>query len=235
MNATLGIEPLCFLFGANGSGKTTLLKTLAGIIPPLRGEVFYSGQLLTSRLRIHERPSYLPTHSEFSEFLTAGEVLEIAEFSKSRWADSTLLDRLDLKKFFNRPAAQLSSGEQKRLMVAAALAHPAPMVLLDEPLDALDWNFQFRLKEVIDQQILKGRKFIICNHDFNWALRFKMSHCWVIDQMSRQMSGETQTVLTSEKFQSIFHFRSQLTDNPIDGTKILALSPVSKNEVIKTI
>jgi len=226
INATLLPGPICFLFGANGSGKTSLLKTLAGILPPKEGEVLFSNQKITANLPLAERPAYLPSQTEFSEFLTAEEVLDIAQFQKNRWTDSTHLEKLALTPLLQRPASQLSSGEQKRLMIAATLSHPSPTVLLDEPLNALDWNFQFQLKEILELQIINGRNFVICNHDFNWALRFKMSQCWVLDQMSRLLSGETSTVLTSEKFQSTFHFRSQITDNPLDGTKLLALSPV---------
>jgi iron complex transport system ATP-binding protein len=224
----LSPTPICFIFGGNGSGKTTLLKTLAGILPPVSGEVLFEDKALTSTSTLSERPAYLPTHTELGEHLTGDEILDISGFHKSDWCKDSILEALQLTHMLKRPAVKLSSGELKRLMIASVLAHPSRVVLLDEPLNSLDWNFEFQLGSVIQDQIERGRRFVVCNHDFNWALRFKMSHCWVLQGFCRILSGPTDSILIHEKFQSSFHFRTQLTDNPIDGTKLLALAPEKK-------
>ncbi|MGE3974055.1 MAG: ATP-binding cassette domain-containing protein [Bdellovibrionales bacterium] len=220
----LNPAPLCFFFGMNGSGKTTLLKTLAGLLPPQSGNILFDGHVLSRHTEANHRPAYLPTSIDFDEYLTGEDVLDISDFQKSVWYKKSWLEKMALQNLLAKPLNQLSSGEQKRLMIVATLAHPSAVVLMDEPLSSLDWNFEFQLKGLIDEQIELGRKFIICNHDFNWALRFKTSQTWVIHQLSRLMAGETKDILASEKLQSAFHFRSQLADNPLDGTKILAIA-----------
>ncbi len=205
-------SPLLFMIGPNGTGKTTLMKTLVGVLPTKGG-------------RVNTKPcAYLPAQHTIQPGVTGQDIFELYDGNKSKWHSDDVLHVLGTKKLMNRRIENLSSGELQRVLLTSVLSNPASLVLLDEPLTYLDWNYSLRVADLIQNQIQKGRHFVISNHNLSWCLRFKTSQTWVLYQNGVVLDGSTETILKHPKLMEIFKVKTEITDNPIDQTKILAIS-----------
>lgn len=128
------------LLGPNGAGKTTTLRLIAGLLIPDSGTIHLEGT--SGDIRAHI--GYLPQHPQFHGWMTGREFLlyaaRLAGLSKQeagQQADKTL-DRLGMKEFQNKRIARYSGGMKQRLGIAQAVIHTPGVLLLDEPVSALD-------------------------------------------------------------------------------------------------
>lgn len=204
--------PLLFVIGPNGTGKTTLMKTLAGVLPPRSG--------LCPIIQC----SYLPAQHAIQPGVTGHDIFELYDGDKSKWSNKKIQGALGSEILMDKKIEHLSSGELQRVLLTSVLSHPADVVLLDEPLTYLDWNYSLRLADLINNHFMSGRKFIISNHNLGWCLRFKTSQTWVLYQNGVILDGATETLLKHPKLMEIFKVKTEITDNPIDQTKLLAIS-----------
>ena len=141
---TVDSGELLVLAGANGSGKSTLLGLLAGLWPPDAGELLVDGQGgRAARNFLRRATALLPQNIDHCllgetgrEDLALGLDLKEAGAAEELAA---LIRRWDLGSFWERPVAELSVGQKKKLALVAALARRPAAVLLDEPLAGLDW------------------------------------------------------------------------------------------------
>ncbi|MCP5030010.1 MAG: ABC transporter ATP-binding protein [Actinomycetia bacterium] len=143
---TLGVEhrEIVTVLGPSGSGKSTLLRVVAGLQAPERGRVGLDGVDLTDR-PTHQRGVGLmfQDYALFPHRDVAGNVgfgLRMAGWDKSRLTARVgeVLELVGLPGFASRPIDDLSGGEQQRIALARALAPSPQVLLLDEPLGALD-------------------------------------------------------------------------------------------------
>jgi ABC-type Fe3+/spermidine/putrescine transport system ATPase subunit len=151
-------EYLCVL-GPTGSGKTTLLRLIAGLLQPDEGEI------LIDRKRVNELPAeerdvaYMPQQYALFPHMTVLENVAFGPLSRGRdpaEASRTALDMLKLVRLHERADAlpsELSGGMQQRVALARGLASGAKLMLLDEPLGALDARLRvelrYRLKSMV--------------------------------------------------------------------------------------
>ncbi len=156
-NFDLQIAPGEFvtLLGPSGSGKTTCLKMLAGFESVTRGKIQLDGQPI-DRLGAHKRNiGVVFQHYALFPHMTIAEnlsfPLEVRQIPKSArdQAVKHALDMVQLQGFANRRPAQLSGGQQQRVAIARALVFEPQLVLMDEPLGALDR----RLREEMQYEI----------------------------------------------------------------------------------
>ena len=148
----LRVEPgeVAVLLGPNGAGKTTVLRALAGLLPLAGGRVVLDGQLLDDTARRIRVPVELrQVGVVFQEYLLFPHlsVLENVAFglrsrgmrrAPARRAAGAWLERLGLRSLEDTRPGALSGGQQQRVALARALATGPRMLLLDEPLSALD-------------------------------------------------------------------------------------------------
>ncbi|MBB1595627.1 ABC transporter ATP-binding protein [Achromobacter sp. UMC46] len=170
------------LLGPNGSGKSTLLKALAGLVRTRTGNVLLDGQDLT-RLGVGERARhmvYLPQSLPAAVHLRVFEsVLVAANASRGTLAAGTdlagidrLLDRLGIAHLALHYLDSLSGGQKQLVGLAQALIRHPRVLLLDEPLSALDLNYQFHVMRLLKQETREhGLISIIVLHDLNVALQ----------------------------------------------------------------
>lgn len=136
----------CYGFlGQNGAGKTTVLRMLVGLLRPDQGAIFVAGHsLLTEREQVQRLCGYLPQRPEFYPWLSGEEFLRLsAELMgvparQAKNAADKYLATVDLTDFARRRVGKYSGGMQQRLGLAAALIGDPPVLLLDEPVSALD-------------------------------------------------------------------------------------------------
>jgi iron complex transport system ATP-binding protein len=173
------------LVGPNGSGKSTLLRILARQQTPTRGRISLAGRPLPAwgEREFAQRVAYLPQHLPLATGLTVGELVglgrypwhgalgritrtdrEKVEEALTLTATDTLADRL---------VDTLSGGERQRVWLAMLIAQDARLLLLDEPISALDVAHQIEVLGLIRRLSLdSGIAAIVVIHEINMAARF---------------------------------------------------------------
>jgi ABC-2 type transport system ATP-binding protein len=158
------------LLGRNGAGKSTLMECLLGLREIDGGSVQLFGEPLdalsdATRARI----GYVPQKSDLFEWMTPLQMLAYFKALYPRWNDARvagLLDRwgIDIA-LRNKPIRRLSGGEQQRLSIIRALAHEPELLVLDEPVSALDpAGRRDFLAELIDGVIERGTTVVFSTH-----------------------------------------------------------------------
>jgi len=183
------------LLGPSGCGKTTLLRILAGLLPPDAGRVVLGGADVT-RVAPHRRNVGV-VFQNYALFphLTVAENVAFGLRARGRPADgiparvSELLSMVQLGHLAGRSSAQLSGGQQQRVAIARALATGPDLLLLDEPLSALDRKLretmQVELRRLLRQLHVTA---IFVTHDQEEALalsdRIAVMHAGRIEQLA---------------------------------------------------
>jgi osmoprotectant transport system ATP-binding protein len=170
------------LLGPSGSGKSTLLRMLIGLIPPSTGEILFDGKTVRARDwgSIRERMGYVIQDGGLFPHLTArSNVLLMAH--QLRWSAGRQRERLaelaELTHFpkdaLGRYPVQLSGGQKQRVGIMRALLLDPDVVLLDEPLGALDPVIRFDLQTELRQIFQSLRKTVVLvTHDVGEAKFF---------------------------------------------------------------
>ncbi|WP_019153662.1 ABC transporter ATP-binding protein [Robertmurraya massiliosenegalensis] len=141
------------LLGPNGAGKTTTLQMLAGLLSPTSGNIQFSGTQKDFRHRI----GFLPQHPTFFSWMTAKEFLQFAgklsHLSKAKLEEkiTETLEFVSLTDVRNKRIGGFSGGMKQRLGLAQALLHEPDLLILDEPVSALDPNGRRDVLEILLQ------------------------------------------------------------------------------------
>ncbi len=165
------------ILGGSGCGKSTLLRLLAGFETPTVGEVVIDGVDMAGRPPF-ERPTNMmfQSYAVFPHYTVADNVaygLRKEGLGKAEIKDrvAELLELVQLQDFARRKPRQLSGGQQQRVALARALAKRPKVLLLDEPLAALDRNLRERTQfELMNIQDKLGITFIVVTHDQEEAM-----------------------------------------------------------------
>src|SRR5690242_4196420 len=169
-------EIFCLL-GGSGSGKTTLLRMLAGFETPSSGRIYIDGEDM-SAVPPYERPvnmmfqSYaLFPHMSVEKNVAFGLEQERLERAEIRRRVTEILDIVQMGSYAARKPHQLSGGQRQRVALARALAKRPKLLLLDEPLAALDRKLRERTQfELLNIQERLGVTFIVVTHDQEEAM-----------------------------------------------------------------
>jgi len=150
--------------GENGSGKTSLIKSIAGLIP-FTGSIAIDGyELHTNRMAYTKRVNYAEAEPQYPPFLTGRELVDFYKTTNGGELPVALMSSLGVEKFLHNKTAVYSSGMMKKLsLVLAFTGHPA-LILLDEPLIALDVEAVETLQQTIAAYYTQGVSFIITSH-----------------------------------------------------------------------
>ncbi len=166
VNLSLASGDICHLIGANGTGKTTLLMQLAGLLPLLKGEVSYCGQV-----GLPIAPLYVSHQLGINPNLTVAQnltfLLNLYGIAPTTEALAHALDWVDLSGFEAVSSYQLSAGQTRRVTLARlALMTPmqAGLWLLDEPFTALDMSMVAKLQQRIEQFAALGGSVLMTSH-----------------------------------------------------------------------
>ena len=165
------------LLGPSGSGKTTTLMMLAGFEAPSAGEIFFGGKLLNTTPTYKRNFGMVFQNYALFPHMTVAEnlafPLKMHKFDSAEVEPRVLraLDMVKLQHLANRKPAQLSGGQQQRVALARALIFEPRMVLMDEPLGALDKqlreHMQLEIKALHDSL---GITMLYVTHDQSEAL-----------------------------------------------------------------
>lgn len=154
INLDLNEGEFVAIVGYSGSGKTTLMKLLAGLIAPDQGEVLYKGRRITGpgheRGMVFQNYSLLPWLSVFKN-IDLGVTQVFPQWNKAQREEHVLryIHMVNLSHATHKLPAELSGGMRQRVAVARALAMEPEVLLMDEPLSALDALTRAKLQEEI--------------------------------------------------------------------------------------
>ena len=178
-DVSLSIPKGCFvtLLGPSGSGKTTLLKILAGFEDVSGGQVLLNGRDITS-LKPEKRNFGMVFQGyalfpHMSVFDNVAYPLKVRRVDRGQIATrvNAMLDLVQLEKFARRKPHELSGGQQQRVALARALVFEPDLLLLDEPMSALDKKLRINLQEQLrDIHHRLGTTFINVTHDQEEAM-----------------------------------------------------------------
>ena len=163
------------LLGRNGAGKTTTIRILMQVFPPDAGEV-----------RIDGRPAdfkqigigYLPEErglypkKKIMDQLVYFAMLKGMQKTDAAQAVDRWLDRLGMTEYRNKRLDTLSKGNQQKIQLVTALAHDPQIVILDEPFSGLDPVNAMLLKEIVKEEIARGKIVLFSSHQMHYIEEF---------------------------------------------------------------
>jgi putrescine transport system ATP-binding protein len=234
-NVTLKVfkgEIFCLL-GGSGCGKTTLLRMLAGFEQPSSGAVYIDGQDMAG-IPPYERPVNMmfQSYALFPHMSVAGNVAFGLEQEKIKREEinrrvAEILDIVKLGEYAKRKPHQLSGGQRQRVALARALVKRPKLLLLDEPLGALDRKLREHTQfELLSIQEKLGVTFVVVTHDQEEAMtlssRVGVMNRGEIVQVGtpRQIYEFPASRFVADFIGSVNLFEGQLTEDEQDHVRV---------------
>ena len=220
----IGGGQLVALTGPNGSGKSTLLKLAARVLPPHAGEVRFEDKPLRqwNGKEYARRVGYLPQDPDPAfpmralDVVVSGRAPYLGRFAWESESDfeeaRKALALCDAEPLAGRYLDEMSGGERKRVFLARVLAGTPKLILLDEPLAALDLShvqqFSNLLRDVVDRT---GCTVVFAAHDLNWAAA-RSDRMLVMQQGRLAMDAAPREVMQPAIMRELFGFDAKLVD-----------------------
>ncbi len=200
LNLDIKDKEFITLLGPSGCGKTTTLRLIAGFLEPDEGEIYFENKIINGVPAykrqvntIFQRYALFP-HLNVYENIAFG--LRIKKFSEAEIKDKVeeMLSLVNLKGLEQRSIDTLSGGQQQRVAIARAIANHPKVLLLDEPLAALDLKLRKEMqKELKKIQQKLGITFVFVTHDQEEALTMS-DRVVVMDNGKIQQMGTPQDI-----------------------------------------
>lgn len=212
------------LLGPSGCGKTTTLRIIAGFLSPDRGNIFFKHKKI-NKVPAHKREvntifqKYaLFPHLNVYENVAFGLRIQKKPEEEINKKVNEMLKMVNLDKYINRDINSLSGGQQQRVAIARALANNPKVLLLDEPLGALDLKLRKDMQtELINIHKRTGITFVLVTHDQEEALSMS-DRVVVMDKGRIQQIGTPQDIYNEPKNAFVADFIGE--SNIVEGTMI---------------
>jgi ABC-2 type transport system ATP-binding protein len=181
------------LVGPNGAGKTTTLRTLAGIIPPTRGQVRIGGHdLLEDPINAKRALAFFPDEPRLFDYLTVRQhlafVARLYGVADHENLAQPLLEELEIADRIDKLPGELSRGMKQKLAIACGLLHAPSVMIFDEPLTGLDPLGIRRMKDSILKRARAGAAIVLSSHLLH-LLEEVCSHVLILKKGERIAGG----------------------------------------------
>jgi molybdate transport system ATP-binding protein len=241
VHTTIPAGELVALFGESGAGKTTLLRILAGLITPDKGLIkFGSTVWFDSEKQINISPQNRNISLMFQDYalfpnMTVEQNIQFAQPEKDRLKVHELLTLFGLTEFRKRKPTGLSGGQKQRVALARALARKPQLLLLDEPLSALDAEMRVTLQDEIEQaHQLLGVTTIMVSHDLNEVFRLA-TQVLCIENGAITRSGKPEDVFSDSSISGKVQITGQIARIEKQDTINIVTVISGNNQIIKVI
>lgn len=227
------------LYGASGSGKTTLLKMISGIIKPDSGKIVIDAKIwFDSYKNINLSPQERSVGFVFQDYALFPNmnVIRNIQFGMKNKKDKSkvqnLLELMKLKELSKNYPQRLSGGQKQRVALARAMAREPQILLLDEPLSALDYEIRKSLQEeLLDLNRKTGLTIVIISHDLSEI--FKIADFVILMEKGRTVrSGSPQEVFSTSFLDNHFRLSAEILSIEKKGL-VYFLILLTGNQVIK--
>jgi len=172
VNTEIETQELLCLFGHSGAGKTTLLRILAGLTKPDKGRIVFDDTVwFDSDKKINLPPQKRNVGFMFQDYalfpnMSVEKNISFAQKEKDMDEVEKLISLFDLQSLKKQKPDKLSGGQKQRVALARALAAKPTLLMLDEPLSALDWDMRTELQdEIIKAHLLLNTVTLLVSHD----------------------------------------------------------------------
>ena len=234
------------LLGRNGAGKTTSIRILMNVFPANSGEVLIDGKPIDyNKIGI----GYLPEERGlYPKKLIIDQLVYFAELKGMSAKDAVKavdywLGRLGMSEYRNKRLDTLSKGNQQKIQLITALAHDPDIVILDEPFSGLDPVNAMLLKDVVKEQIAKGKIVLFSSHQMSYIEEFCDSIA-IINAGKVAISGDLheikrtyprdKIVVSTQASEKIMADLGDICTEREDGTLLIQLaSPDEKQSMMK--
>ena len=208
---------LVTFYGNSGAGKTSILRMIAGLMQPEKGLITVNEKCwLDSEKAIFLKPQQRKTGFVFQDYalfpnMTVKENLEYAlEKAQSKTIVDELIEIIELKDLQQRKPGELSGGQQQRVALARALVRKPEILMLDEPLSALD----IKMRSVLQDYILKVHKefsltTILVSHDIGEVIKMS-DKIFVIEEGKIIKQGLPIEVFSNKQVSGKFQFAGEI-------------------------
>ena len=225
--------------GQSGAGKTSLLRMIAGLMNPDSGKIQFNDQTWFGpkiNLKPQERNCGLvfQQYSLFPNMTVEGNLKYALRGGQSEFDVEELLDIMEIKGLRNQKPAILSGGQQQRVALARTLVQKPGLLLLDEPLSALDRPMRIRLQEYLKEVHKKYElTTIMVTHDPSEALKLA-DRIIEIEEGKVVREGKPTEVFGNKSLSGKFQFTGTVID--IQEEELLAIASVLVgNQLIKVV
>ena len=232
---------LVALFGMSGAGKTTLLRILAGLQNPDRGIVKFGNTVwFDSAKRINIPPQNRNISLMFQDYalfpnMTVEQNIHYAQSVKDSTSTNELLNAFGLTEFRKRKPTSLSGGQKQRVALARALARKPQLLLLDEPLSALDADMRMNLQnEIQHAHSMLGGTTIMVSHDLGEVFRLA-THVLCIENGKINRSGIPDEVFSDNSISGKVQITGQIARIDKQDTVNIVTVISGYNQITKVI
>lgn len=215
------------VLGNNGAGKSTLLQCIDHILRPQAGAVRLNGEdlLRMSNLEAARRMSFVAQKNGISNMSVYDTVLlgrkpymRLGAGARDYAIVDAVLVQMGLTGMADNSVAEMSGGEQQKVMLARALAQEPQLLLLDEPTSNLDLRNQYEVMRMVSRVCHEqGITAIVVLHDLNLALRYCSRFLLLKDRRIYGMGGAE--ILTEQNIAAVYGIAVRVRD--VDGQRIV--------------
>ena len=214
---SLDIAPnsICFIMGNNGSGKSTLLKNIMGFLLPQQGVIQLIGENVANidKQTMSRLVSYVPQaihlNTDFSviDYISLGRTPHMGLLSKMTYEDYQIIEEvsvlLGINEIYEIPFNKLSGGQKQMVAIARSLVQDTPVIIMDEPMSALDIGKQVDLLNVLNELSKEGKTIIITTHNPNHALAVDSDACF-LQEGEIAAFGKSSEIIRNELLNKIY-------------------------------
>lgn len=232
---------LVALFGSSGAGKTTLLRILAGLVTPDNGIIKFGETVwFDSGNRINIPPQNRNISLMFQDYalfpnMTVEENIQFAQAEKDDNSVNELLSIFGLSEFRKYKPNGLSGGQKQRVALARALARKPQLLLLDEPLSALDTEMRSTLQnEIAQAHQLLGGTTIMVSHDLSEVFRLA-TQVLCLENGSIQRIGTPDEVFSNNSISGKVQITGKIARIEKQDTVFVVTVITGSNQIIKVI
>ena len=233
VSLTVAAGEIVAVIGPNGAGKTTLIRSVSGTLPIDSGQVQVKGRDVAG-LSVAQRARHLavvPQARQMGGAYSVSQAIMMGRTAYMGWlgreseadfkAVETAVQRTCLEGFEERSIAELSGGEQQRVLLARALAQDTPVLLLDEPTNHLDLQHQASLLSLVKRLTREENLAVLMAiHDLNLVSSFADKVALLVDGELRKF-GTPLEVLQAAHISEAYQTQVDVVAHPLTGAPMI--------------
>jgi len=232
---------LVTLYGASGVGKTSTLRMLSGLMKPTSGKIMVNDSCwFNSDKKINISPNKRNIGYVFQDYalfpnMTVRQNLEFAlKKNQDTKRISDLIEIIELEELQNRKPVTLSGGQKQRVALARALVQKPTLLLLDEPLAALDSNMRFKLQDYI---LKVHREFnlttLLISHDIGEIIKLS-DRVFVIENGKISKQGHPDDIFINRQISDKFKFTGEVLKIE-KQEEVFIVTVLIQNDLVKVV